>query len=126
MTKDDSTWLNVAYGVFALCVAFVAWKTLQTAGVRLGWLERFDTWFPTASAVGSAIVGGAAAFYLRSDRERHDYFLSSIGEMRKVAWPSVDDTKRMTLIVCVVVFIFAVILAVFDYAWAHALKLLIA
>jgi len=46
--------------------------------------------------------------------------------MHKVSWPSWDDTKRMTTIVCVVVFVFAVILAIFDYAWANALKILIA
>jgi len=43
-----------------------------------------------------------------------------------VTWPSMPDTRRMTLIVCVVVGIFAVILAVFDLVWAKILGLLIA
>jgi len=126
MTKDDATWLNVAYGVFAICVAYVAWKTLQTAGVHYGWLEKYDAWFPLAIVVGSTLVGVFATVFLRADKDRHDYFLSAIGEVHKVTWPSWSDTKRMTTIVCVVVFVFAVILAVFDYAWANALKLLIA
>ena len=126
MTKDDATWLNVAYGAFAICVAFVAWKSFQTAGVHYGWLERFDSWFPLAIVAGSTILGLGAAVFLRTGSERHDYFLSAIGEMHKVSWPSWTDTKRMTAIVCVVVFVFAIILDIFDYAWANALKLLIA
>jgi preprotein translocase subunit SecE len=68
----------------------------------------------------------AAAFYLGSNKERHEYFLAAIGELRKVTWPSMPDTRRMTLIVCVVVGIFAVILAIFDFVWAKMLGLLIA
>ena len=53
MTKDDATWLNVAYGVFAICVGFVAWKTLQTAGVHYGWIEKYDAWLEVIKTVTS-------------------------------------------------------------------------
>jgi preprotein translocase subunit SecE len=36
-----------------------------------------------------------------------------------------DDTRKMTMIVCVVVVIFSIILTVFDVVWARLLKLLI-
>ena len=43
-----------------------------------------------------------------------------------MTWPTAPDVKRMTLVVCVVVAVFAVILAGFDMIWAKALKLLLA
>jgi preprotein translocase subunit SecE len=46
--------------------------------------------------------------------------------MRKVQWPDWENTKKLTMIVCVVVAVFSVILTVFDLAWAKLLKLLLA
>ncbi len=125
MQKDDATWLNAAYIVFGVCVAFVIWKALQTTAIQMGWYERIDTWFPFASTGVSAIVGIGATWYLRSVAERHDYFLASIGELRKVTWPSADDTKRMTLIVVVVVALFSAFLTAFDWICAALLKTVI-
>ena len=125
MSKDDATWLSVAYVVFLLLTAFVAYRALETVGIQTGWIERFE-WFNYAATVISVLVGVGITLGLRSSDERNEYFLSSITELRKVTWPSWTDTKRMTIVVCVVVGIFAVIVGVFDLIWAKALKLLIA
>ena len=42
-----------------------------------------------------------------------------------MTWPSVEDTKKMTVIVVVVCAIFAVILAAFDVVWAKLFRLLL-
>jgi len=125
MPKDDSTWLNIAYGIFFVLAAFVYYKLLESAGVRLGWVERYSDWFPTVSSLLSMVLGGGTTLWLRSDPERNEYFLSAISETRKVTFPSWDDTKKMTLIVVVVVGVFSAILSVFDIAWARILKLLL-
>jgi len=125
MSKDDATWLSVAYVVFLLLTAFVAYRALETVGIQTGWIERFE-WFNYAATAISVLVGVGITLGLRSSAERNEYFLSSITELRKVTWPSWADTKRMTIVVCVVVGIFAVIVGVFDLIWAKALKLLIA
>jgi preprotein translocase subunit SecE len=125
MSKDDATWLSVAYVVFLLLTAFVAYRALETVGIQTGWIERFE-WFNYAATFTSALIGVGITLGLRSSAERNEYFLSSITELRKVTWPSWADTKRMTIVVCVVVGIFAVIVGVFDLVWAKALKLLIA
>ena len=52
-------------------------------------------------------------FGLKSDKERDEYFLQAIAELRKVTWPSVAETKQKTIVVCVVVGVFAVILCGF-------------
>lgn len=126
MQKDDSTWLNVALAGFALCIALVAWQGMTALSINLGWTDKFEAWLPAAIVVGSLAVGGLSAMWLNADAERHEYFLACIAELRKVSWPSMDDTRKMTLIVCVVVVIFSAILTVFDVAWAKLLRLLIA
>jgi preprotein translocase SecE subunit len=125
MNKDDSYWLKLAYVAFAALVALAFYKAFGTLGVQVGWADRFD-WYQPVTTAASLALGIAAAFYLSSNKERHEYFLAAIGELRKVTWPSMPDTRRMTVIVCVVVGIFAVILAIFDFIWAKFLGLLIA
>lgn len=122
MTKDDATWLNICYIVFALLVAYVVYQAVNTLGLQLGFLERYDEWFPIFSRVGSIIAGALAALWLRSDEERRDYHVAAIGEIRKVTWPSIPDTKRMTIVVVVVVAIFSVILTGFDVVWSKILQ----
>ena len=122
MGKDDATWLNICYVLFGLLAAFVAYKAIGTIGVQLGWTERYDEWFPLLNNIGAIVLGAAALIWLRAEPERRDYHLSAVGEVRKVTWPSVDDTKKMTIIVAIVVAIFSVILTVFDVAWAWVLK----
>lgn len=122
MQKDDKFWLNICYIVFAALIAYVVNQALDTVGIQTGWVERYDTWWAPVTHGSSIVFGLLSAYVLKRDPERHEYFLQSIGELRKVSWPSMDDTKKMTIIVCVVVGIFAVILTVFDTAWSFALK----
>ncbi len=125
MQKDDSYWLKVVYVVFTALVFYVTTQAINTIGIRTGWIDRYDYVFKFATPVGSIVVALAAVFFLAADKKRNEYFLASIGELRKVSWPSLTDTRRMTLIVCVVVGVFSAILAVFDLVWAKALSLLI-
>ncbi|NRA43380.1 MAG: preprotein translocase subunit SecE [Oligoflexales bacterium] len=105
-----------------MIVAYIVYKAAETVGLQLGFAERYDEWFPLASRVCSIVGGGAAALWLRSDADRRDYHVSAIGEIRKVTWPSIPDTKRMTVVVVIVVAIFSVILTVFDVVWSKILQ----
>lgn len=125
MSKDDATWLNVAYVAFLLMIGYVAYRGVELAGIQKGWVERYD-WFEYLATAVAAAVGIGSTWYLRADKERHEYFLASIAELRKVTWPTWSDTKRMTIVVCVVVAIFAVIVGIFDAGWAWTLKHLLA
>lgn len=124
MSKDDATWLNIAYVCFLAIAAYVTFKALETVGIQTGWLERFE-WYSVAAPLVGIVIGSVITVVLRSNAERQEFLLSSISELRKVSWPTWTDTKRMTLIVCVVVGVFAVIVSVFDVIWARALRVLI-
>lgn len=125
MEKDDSFWLAVGYVAFGAIAIFFWWNLVQTVGIQSGWLERFE-WFQSANHASGLVLGGLSLWLLRMNKERNEYFLDCIGELRKVAWPSSADTKRLTMVVCVVVGIFSAILMVFDIVWAAMLKALLA
>lgn len=125
MGKDDATWLNVSYVCFMFLTSYVFYKAMEMAGIQFSLVERYD-WY-TFATTGISVVGGAAVVIaLRSGTERNEYYLSAIGELRKVTWPSWADTKRMTIVVAIVVGFFSAILSVFDILWSRLLKFLIA
>jgi len=126
MPKDDATLLNFSYIVFGFLIALVGWHAIHAVGAQTGWDERYNQWFPLASQLGAAAFGIGTVFGLRMSPERHEYFLSSVAELRKVTWPTAEDTRKMTTVVVIVVAIFAVILFVFDLIWSEILKLLLA
>lgn len=125
MGKDDKTWLNISYLAFGLLVYFVSTLAVETMGLHYGWVERYDSWYPLASKLMAIAIGAGSAFYFNSNRDYREYHLSIIAELRKVKWPTFEDTKKMTTIVVVVVAIFAVILSVFDLLWSKTLQLIL-
>jgi preprotein translocase subunit SecE len=54
------------------------------------------------------------------------FYRESVGELRKVAWPTVHDTRRLTTIVLVVMFLMSIILGLLDFLFSKAIALLIA
>ena len=110
MQKDDATWLKLSYVVCALLSSFVMWKFFQTLGIQFNWLDKYS-WYQSVRR-SEFSCGRFVYVLLKSDKDRDDY-LQAIAELRKVTWPSVAETKQKTIVVCVVVGVFAVILAVF-------------
>ncbi len=53
------------------------------------------------------------------------YWKETRGELRKVAWPSREDSQRLTLIVIAVTLMFALFLWVFDLLFSNVIQLLI-
>ncbi len=123
MTKSDSAWLAYSYLALVLVVAYVFYQAIYTLGVYTMWVERYDQFYPAFSGIASATFGVLAVFAYARNEARREYHLSVIAEVRKVRWPSFENTKKMTLIVAVVVAIFSVILFVFDSIWLLVLKM---
>jgi preprotein translocase SecE subunit len=123
MEKDESFWLNVCYVSFAIICGFIYWQAIETIGIQTDWGVRYS-WYPMLNYGSSTGLGAVSALWLRASPERHEYFLASVAEVRRVSWPTIPDTRRMTIIVCVVVAIFAAIMLVFDTSWSALLKLI--
>ncbi len=125
MNKDDATWLKVAYIAFAGIIGFLGYKAAYTMSIQMEWQERYYDWIEYAQYGVALLFAVITYWYITASQSRHEYFLASLGELRKVAWPTFDDTKRMTAIVVVVVAIFSFVLWVFDMVWSKSLSLIL-
>jgi preprotein translocase subunit SecE len=66
--------------------------------------------------VALAIIAGAAVFaFTAKGRDTREFIAESRFEMRKVVWPTRQETWRMTLVVFVVVVIIALLIAAIDF-----------
>jgi preprotein translocase subunit SecE len=54
------------------------------------------------------------------------FYRESVGELRKVSWPSLQDTRRLTIIVLIVMFVMSALLGLLDFLFSEAIRLLIA
>ena len=54
------------------------------------------------------------------------WWRETVGELRKVSWPTYADAKRLTTIVLVVMALMAVLLGVLDYVFSRLIAMLIA
>ena len=122
MTKDEGYWLNVTYVVCGLIGAYLGFKLFQTVGIQTGWGEKYIEWYPALSGVGGLVIGAVGMLSYAKKPGRKEHHLSAITEISKVSWPSMDDTKKMTWVVVVVVAFFSVALGVFDWVWSLLLK----
>ena len=53
------------------------------------------------------------------------WWRETIGELRKVAWPTVQDTRRLTGIVLIVMFVMSAILGLLDFLFSKLITLLV-
>lgn len=53
------------------------------------------------------------------------WWRETIGELRKVAWPSVQETRRLTGIVLIVMFLMSAVLGILDFLFSKLITLLI-
>ncbi len=70
------------------------------------------------TVLGYAIAVVAAVVTWRNQRA-HKVSLEIAGELKKVTWPSMRETRAATVAVVVATFIAAIILGLFDFVWAR-------
>jgi preprotein translocase subunit SecE len=124
MPKDELTWLNIACALTGLIFYYLFTQTFQLVGLETGWNERYE-WFSLAGKLVSGVLALGVVYMLRFNPERKEYYMAAIAELKKVVWPSKDDTRKMTIVVVLVVGFFSIVLSLFDWIWAAALKQLI-
>ncbi len=54
------------------------------------------------------------------------WWRETIGELRKVSWPSIPDARRLTIIVLAVMFLMSAILGLLDWLFSFIISLLVA
>ena len=54
------------------------------------------------------------------------WYRETVGELRKVAWPSTQETWKLTRIVLIVMFLMSAVLGILDFLFSKAITLLLA
>ncbi len=54
-----------------------------------------------------------------------NFYKETVGELRKVVWPTWLEARNLTIIVLIVIFVMAAILGGFDWLWAQVVRLVV-
>ncbi len=123
--KAEVTGGNSAADIAKLTVAILV---IAGGVVAYYWYNDYPAWQRLFMLLGGFIVGGAIGYFTRSGHALRDYLSESVFELRKVVWPTRQETLQTTLVIMVVVVILSILLGLIDLFlnWAilqHLLKM---
>ncbi|MGH8040417.1 MAG: preprotein translocase subunit SecE [Rudaea sp.] len=116
---------NTALDIVKLTLALI----VLGAGVfAYYWFNAQPTWQRLLMLIGGLVFGAAIGYPTHSGRQLKEFLSESVFEMRKVVWPTRQETIQTTIVIMIVVVILAVLLGLIDLFlnWAilqHLLKL---
>jgi preprotein translocase subunit SecE len=122
-----SKWVNLIFASIVVIAFVISDKALKLLFVNVDQLTdtpilgRYVT-LTTLIAVGVAV---ALTFWLYRKPGVFSYLSEVVAELRKVTWPSMDETKRSTFIVIVFTILLSGYLAIFDQIWKYLTELII-
>ncbi|MEC9396951.1 MAG: preprotein translocase subunit SecE [Myxococcota bacterium] len=116
-----SKWVSLVYAAAAILIFILLDKSFEWIGISLLNPNFFDY-----EVLGSyvrvrtvaALVGAiGATFYAYRRADVFAYLSEVIMELKRVTWPSLDETRRSTIVVIVFTILLSTYLATFDYIW---------
>ena len=78
------------------------------------WFNELATWQRLLLLIGAFVVGGAIGFFTRAGHGLRDFLVESNFELRKVVWPTRQETLQTTLVIIVVVIVLSLLLGLID------------
>lgn len=116
--EDVSRWVNLGF-VFLWLLLW--WLFGKVSGMVMGWFNIPDAHvlgenLTQASLVGLAISSVVTLIMWRN-RKLYENGLNIAREIKKVTWPTLDETKNATRTVIITTLIIAAILASFDFVF---------
>ena len=101
---------------------------LLGAIVAYYWYNEFATWQRLLILLGGFVLAGIVGYFTRAGHGLKDFLVESNFELRKVVWPTRQETMQTTIVIMIVVVVLSLILGLIDILlkWAildHLLKL---
>jgi preprotein translocase subunit SecE len=106
----------------------LAMLVIAAGVVAYYWFNDLATWQRLFILLGGLLAGGAIGFFTRAGQSLRSFLIESQFELRKVVWPTRQETLQTTLVIIVVVIILSLLLGLIDLflKWAildHLLKI---
>jgi len=98
---------------------------LVVAGIAGWYMLAWPTPIKALLVLLSVIAAGAVASFTAKGRNAREFFSESMFELRKVVWPTQDETVRTTIVILIVVLIVSLILAGFDWVISLGVRALL-
>lgn len=116
---DVSRLVNLVYVCTALLSFVVLNKALKWLWASVDALKDVPIGGSTITLTTVLALAGAAALvtWMWRKRETYAHLSEVVLELQKVTWPSMDETKRSTLIVVAFTVVFSIFLAGSDQVW---------
>ncbi|MBS0515964.1 MAG: preprotein translocase subunit SecE [Proteobacteria bacterium] len=110
-TKVEQAGGNSAADIAKLVVALLI---LSASIFAYYWYNDLQTWQRLLMLLAGFAASGAIAFFTHSGRAAKDFLGESLFELRKVVWPTRQETIQTTLVIFVVVIVLSLILGLID------------
>jgi len=96
-------------------------------GLAVPLLARFEVVDPTFGPLAGTdlfgiLVGVTTFLGLNRHQKAYSFSDESVTELRKVTWPSKEESVRSTTVVIITTFFIAFTLAFYDYVWGRVTK----
>ena len=116
---------NSAADIAKLALALLV---LAAGVVGYYWFNDLQTWQRLLMLIGALVAGGAIGFFTRAGHSLRDFLVESQFELRKVVWPTRQETMQTTVVIIIVVIVLSLLLGLIDVLlkWSildHLLKL---
>ena len=111
-TKVERAGGNSAADIAKLAVAGLI---LVAAIFAYYWYNEFQTWQRLLILLGGFVASGAIAYTTRAGHAAKDFLSESLFELRKVVWPTRQETIQTTAVIFVVVIVLSLILGLIDF-----------
>ncbi len=113
MDNTNSKIVTLSFLAFSALIGFTISTLLRVFSGAFGIVAQAMSYdlFKHGLPVGIALF---LFLYLQFNKKILNWFNDVIAEIRKVVWPPFKDTRGMTIVVVIMVFISSVIVSVFD------------
>lgn len=114
----NSRFVTLLFVIGGVVVGFFVESAITEIANAAHWENPSLAGIVSASSLVAIASGIVTFFALLRTRRVTSFTDSVVSELLKVAWPSREETMNNTMIVIGATLFFAILLAVYDFAWA--------
>lgn len=124
MEKTNSKYVTLVLLAFSALIGFTVAALLQALSGAFAMIARLSNYDMFKHGLPIIIAFGLF-FALQFNKNVLTWADEVIAEIKKIVWPPIKDTRAMTIVVIIMVFISSVIISAFDLFSGFALNQLI-